>query len=127
MIETTDSAIDEATQVIQRVRELTVQASNETYDEGQLQSIAREISQLKEHLKTIANAKVGDKYIFNGTNTLKAPFENVNDALPIFDTDDFTFELAKGFSFLLIYKGPLFSVSQMEIMFSPCLISLRQH
>ncbi|MBS4208286.1 flagellar hook-associated protein FlgL [Bacillus sp. FJAT-50079] len=95
-IETTDSAIDEATQAIQRIRELTAQASNETYDEGQLQSVAKEIGQLKEHLKTIANAKVGDKYIFNGTNTLKAPFENINDALPTFDTDDVTFELAKG-------------------------------
>ena len=33
-IETTDSAIGEATKVMERVRELTVQASNETYDES---------------------------------------------------------------------------------------------
>ena len=38
-----------------------------------LQAIAEEIGQLKDHLKSIANSKVGDKYIFNGTNTLNPP------------------------------------------------------
>lgn len=94
-IETTDSALGEATKVMERVRELTVQASNETYDEGQLKSIAEEVAQLKDHLKTIANSKVGDKYIFNGTNTLKAPFEDLTSGLPTFTSDNVNFELAK--------------------------------
>ncbi|MCM3111745.1 flagellar hook-associated protein FlgL [Lederbergia lenta] len=94
-IETTDSAIGEATKIMERVRELTTQASNETYDEGQLKSIAEEVTQLKEHMKTLANSKVGNKYIFNGTNTLNPPFENLSDAAPSFNSDDVNFELAK--------------------------------
>lgn len=94
-IETTDSAIGEATKIMERVRELTTQASNGTYDEGQLKSIAEEVTQLKEHMKTLANSKVGNKYIFNGTNTLNAPFKDLNDAAPNFNSDDVNFELAK--------------------------------
>ena len=94
--ETSDSAIDEATKALQRVRDLTLQVSNETYDETQLKAVAEEINQLKTHIKTIANTKVGDKYIFNGTNTLNPPFASLDDAAPTFDTNDVRFELAKG-------------------------------
>lgn len=74
-MDNSDSALDKATQAMQRVRELTVQASNDTYDEGQRENIAKEIRQLKEHIGTIANTKVNDKYIFNGSNTTEAPFD----------------------------------------------------
>ncbi|MBS4178278.1 flagellar hook-associated protein FlgL [Lederbergia citrea] len=93
-VETTDSAIGEASKVMERIRELTVQASNETYDEGQLQAIAEEIGQLKDHIKSIANARVGDKYIFNGTNTQKAPVATNGDIK--FTAGNVNFELAKG-------------------------------
>ncbi len=71
--ENTDAALDKATQALQRMRELTVQASNGTYEGDQRKAIEEEIKQLKEHLVTIANSKVGDKYIFNGTNTSNEP------------------------------------------------------
>ena len=79
-----------------------VQASNETYDQGQLNSIAEEVAQLKDHIKTIANAKVGDKYIFNGTNTLNPPIvgDNIN-----FTSDDVLFELAKGITVPVNMQG----------------------
>ncbi|MCR2822360.1 flagellar hook-associated protein FlgL [Lederbergia panacisoli] len=93
-VETTDSAIGEATKVMERIRELTVQASNETYDKTQLEAVAEEVAQLKDHLKTIANSKVGDKYIFNGTNTLTAPIDNEGNVS--FGTDNVEYELAKG-------------------------------
>ncbi|WP_066175600.1 flagellar hook-associated protein FlgL [Bacillus marinisedimentorum] len=73
-MENSDAAMDKATQVIQRVRELTVQASNGTYEEGQKAAIAKEVGQLKEHLTAIANTQVAGKYIFNGTNTAEKPF-----------------------------------------------------
>ncbi|GIN70748.1 flagellar hook-associated protein 3 [Bacillus sp. J14TS2] len=92
-VETTDSAIGEASKAMERIRELTVQVSNDTYDESQLKSVAEEVAQLKEHIKTIANSKVGDKYIFNGTDTLTAPVDG--DTIE-FNSDDVEFELAKG-------------------------------
>lgn len=68
-LDNTDDSLDEANQVIQRMRELAVQASNGTYEEGQRGNIAEEIDQLKAQLVEIANTKVNNKYIFNGTRT----------------------------------------------------------
>ncbi|MCA0971568.1 flagellar hook-associated protein FlgL [Halobacillus litoralis] len=74
-MENSDSALDKATLAMQRIRELTVQASNGTYEEGQRANIAKEIRQLKEHVGSIANIKVNDKYIFNGANTTEKPVD----------------------------------------------------
>ncbi|MBS4219331.1 flagellar hook-associated protein FlgL [Bacillus sp. FJAT-49711] len=93
-VETTDSAIGEASKVLERIRELTVQASNETYDEGQLEAVKEEIAQLKSHIKSIANSKVGDKYIFNGTDTLTPPVDSAGNVS--FNSKNVEFELAKG-------------------------------
>jgi flagellar hook-associated protein 3 FlgL len=81
-IETSDSALDEVTQVLHRIRELVVQASNDTYETAQRQHIAKEIRELKDHLVSIANTQVAGKYIFNGTNTLNPPV-NLADPDPL--------------------------------------------
>lgn len=93
-VETADSAIDEATKALQRIRDLTVQVSNETYDAGQMKAVADEVKQLKEHIKNVANTKVGDKYIFNGTKTLTPPV--AADGTVSFYEGNVDFELAKG-------------------------------
>ena len=49
-LDSTDAALSEGVSVLQRIRELVVQASNGTYEENQRNSIAEEITQLKEHL-----------------------------------------------------------------------------
>lgn len=74
-MDNSDASLDKAGQALQRIRELVVQASNDTYDEGQRTSISEEIAQLKEHIGEIANTTVGDKYIFNGTDTLNKPVD----------------------------------------------------
>ncbi|MDV2684292.1 flagellar hook-associated protein FlgL [Alkalihalophilus lindianensis] len=74
-----DSALDEATQTVQRIRELATQASNDTYESTQRENIAKEIKQLREHLESLANTKNSNKYIFNGTNTTKAPVINTSE------------------------------------------------
>jgi flagellar hook-associated protein 3 FlgL len=68
-MDNTDDALDQATKALQRIRELAVQASNDTYDEAERKNIQEEVKQLKQHLIDIANTKVNDKYIFNGTQT----------------------------------------------------------
>ncbi|MFB1098027.1 MULTISPECIES: flagellar hook-associated protein FlgL [Bacillaceae] len=72
-IDNSDSALSNATSALQRLRELAVQASNGTYEEGQRSNIAEEVDQLKEQLATIANTQVNEKYIFNGSATNTAP------------------------------------------------------
>jgi flagellar hook-associated protein 3 FlgL len=96
-IENSDAALDKATQALQRIRELVVQASNDTYESSQRASISEEIKQLTEHLASIANTKVGDKYIFNGTDTLTQPVD-LNQTPPVVsaNTNEVKIELSKG-------------------------------
>jgi flagellar hook-associated protein 3 FlgL len=71
--DSSDSALNEANQVIQRVRELTVQASSNTETTDDRKAIKAEVDQLTQQLATIANTQVGEKFIFNGTNTATKP------------------------------------------------------
>ncbi|MGP4064552.1 flagellar hook-associated protein FlgL [Oceanobacillus sp. M65] len=72
-MDNTDSALDKATQTMQKLRELAVQASNDTYDASERENIMKEVKQLKEHMMDIANTSVNGKYIFNGTDTETPP------------------------------------------------------
>ncbi|MFJ8266889.1 flagellar hook-associated protein FlgL [Peribacillus asahii] len=76
-VETTDSALGEAISVLQRMRELTVQASNGTYESNQRGSVNEEIEQLKQHLIDIGDTQLGGKYIFNGYDTNKRPSDTI--------------------------------------------------
>lgn len=91
-----DSSLDKATSVLQRVRDLTVQASNGTYEEGQQGMIQKEITQLKEHLASIGNTQVAGKYIFNGNDTKNKPID-LNGSTPTpTDKDPIMLKLSDG-------------------------------
>jgi flagellar hook-associated protein 3 FlgL len=94
-VENSDAALDNVTQAVQRIRELTVQASNSTYDPDQRASIAAEIGQLKEHIEELGNTKVGDKYIFNGTDTLNKPVD-LSQSVTSENANPVKIELSKG-------------------------------
>ncbi|MDQ0269092.1 flagellar hook-associated protein FlgL [Cytobacillus purgationiresistens] len=74
-MDNTEAALDEVNTVMQRIRELTVKASTDSYDASQRNNIASEIKQLRTHLESIANTKVNNKYIFNGTDTSGKPVD----------------------------------------------------
>jgi flagellar hook-associated protein 3 FlgL len=74
-MENADTALDKANSVLQRIRELTVQASNDTLEDSQKQMIGKEITQLKEHLASVANTQVAGKYLFNGNDTTTKPVD----------------------------------------------------
>ncbi|RXJ02285.1 flagellar hook-associated protein FlgL [Anaerobacillus alkaliphilus] len=76
-METTDATLDKVTQTLHRVRELTVQAANDSYTADQRENIRKEVSQLRDHLVGLANTKINNKFIFNGTDTINPP---VNEA-----------------------------------------------
>ena len=62
----TDSALASAGDVIQRVRELTVQASNDTMGSNERTAIGAEVNQLIGHLAQVGNTNFGGAYIFAG-------------------------------------------------------------
>lgn len=80
-MDNTDAALGQATQALQKLRELAIQASNDSYSSEERNSIATEAEEIKQHLIGIANTKVNDKYIFNGAKTSEPPYDMSNDQL----------------------------------------------
>lgn len=68
-----DSALGQMDSVMQRVRELTVQASNGTNTPNDLKQINSEVEQLKQQLVDVGNTQVAGNYIFNGQRTSTPP------------------------------------------------------
>jgi flagellar hook-associated protein 3 FlgL len=67
-------AMANMSEVLQRVRELLLEASNGTNNEGDLKNIAGEVTQLTEAIKQDANTQYGGQYVFSGTATTTAPY-----------------------------------------------------
>jgi flagellar hook-associated protein 3 FlgL len=97
-IENSDSALEHATSVLHRARELIIQIKNGTYGAADRQAVKKEIEQLKEDLVSVANTQVAGKYIFNGTDILSQPVDPAT-ATPTATPGrnaSFTVEVAKG-------------------------------
>jgi flagellar hook-associated protein 3 FlgL len=73
-----DDALGNLTNSLQRVRELTVQASNDTNNESDRKSIATEIRLIKEQLGAIANTDFNGSYIFSGMDHNTPPYKDGN-------------------------------------------------
>ena len=75
-MQTTDGALNDVDEIIQAIRQKTVQAATGTNDPDAFNAIAKEIKELEDQLKIIANATYGSKYIFAGTNVTEVPYED---------------------------------------------------
>ncbi len=78
----TESALDGATNVLQRVRELTVQAASDTESADERQATSREINELVEHLAQLGNSQFGGAYIFSGQMTRTPAYQVVGSPWP---------------------------------------------
>ncbi|RYM05902.1 flagellar hook-associated protein FlgL [Sporolactobacillus sp. THM7-7] len=67
-LDSSDDALTQLNDVLSRIRDLTVQASNGTYDAAQREAMSTEIGQLTEQIITIGNTQVGGQYIFSGAD-----------------------------------------------------------
>ena len=103
-LDNADSALNETGEALQRIRELTVQASNDSYESSERVKIADEIESLQEHLLSLADTKVGDTYIFSGTDTDKTP---INENLINIDYNKFVAESDKK-DYVISYQGQTF-------------------
>lgn len=71
-LDTSESTISEMGSVLQRVRELSVQAANGTYTAEDTKKMKEEIVQLKEALISSGNFNLAGKYIFSSNYTDQA-------------------------------------------------------
>ena len=69
-LDSSDDALDGVGQVLHRAKELATNAANNgAMTSEDRNKIKIELEQLQSQLHDLANTKVGDKYIFSGTNT----------------------------------------------------------
>ena len=78
-LSTEDSVLTQVTNILTRVKELTVQASNDTYSTADRKAIAAEVTSLNSELVSLANTKTGDgSYLFSGYLANQQPFSTTN-------------------------------------------------
>lgn len=73
MIQTAEGALDETTNILQRMRELAIQSSNGIYSDTDRATLNAEVQQLKAEIDRIA-----DTTAFNGQNILDGSLGNVS-------------------------------------------------
>ena len=88
-LDTTDTALGQVGDVLNRVKELVVQAANDTNTTEEREKIKMEIDQIREQILDVANTQLGGKYIFSGTKTQTPPFvaDPANPGVRILNTD----------------------------------------
>lgn len=70
----TESSLGEVTNILQRVRELTVQAGNGTLSATDRKAIADEVDQLTESVRDQANTALDGRQLFSGAQTTTRPY-----------------------------------------------------
>ena len=73
LIQTAEGALDETTNILQRMRELSIQSANGTYSDGNRSTINAEVQQLKAEID-----RISDTTSFNGLNILDGTLGEVN-------------------------------------------------
>lgn len=73
-MEVSESALGQLNEVMQRVRELTVQAANDTNSEER-QKILSEVDNLKNSMIEIMNTSYAGRYVFSGFKTDQPPYK----------------------------------------------------
>jgi flagellar hook-associated protein 3 FlgL len=76
-LQSTDSALADVGNVINRLRELTVQGASDSLGPQQREAIALEIDQLIDSVKDSGNATFQGVYVFAGTKTTTPPYTNL--------------------------------------------------
>ena len=74
-LNTTDSALGQALEIVQRARELAVQGGNGTLSDASRKLIASEVAGLRGQFAEVGNSSLGGRFVFGGTATDTQPFD----------------------------------------------------
>ncbi|GGJ01405.1 flagellar hook-associated protein FlgL [Paenibacillus hunanensis] len=70
-----DTLMQQSTDVMKRVKELTIQASTGTTDGSGLKAIKDELDELKKQLADVGNSQLTGRYVFNGEKFDERPYQ----------------------------------------------------
>jgi len=85
-LDTTDASLDQVGNTLNRVKELIVQAANDTNTSDDRKKIKQEIDQIREQIMDVGNTQLGGNFIFSGTKTQTAPFIDNGNGQKILNT-----------------------------------------
>lgn len=80
-LNTTDGALSQALDVVQRAHELAVQGGNGTLSSAARALIGSEVDSLKSQFVEIGNSSLGGRFLFGGTATSTAPFNPATETM----------------------------------------------
>lgn len=91
----TEKSLEELTDLLTKAKEIAIAQASDFYDEDVRRSVSNEVIQLRNMALSIANKRVGQKYIFAGYKTLTKPFADNGQYQG--DKGHATLEIAKDF------------------------------
>lgn len=109
-VERAETTFNALTQVLQRVRELTVKGANSTNDLSALEAIADEIGQLKDEVGDLANTALDDRYIFGGTRTMQKPYDPATGQWAG-NSNLISFEISENIAMSVNFDGGVFGIN----------------
>lgn len=95
-MEITDDTLDAVGNIMQHARELMVRAPSDTLAQASREAIAQELMQLKDQIGNLANASIGGRYIFSGTDTKTAPYDHETGEFTNENEQEIKVEMGKG-------------------------------
>ncbi|MEB3236422.1 MAG: flagellar hook-associated protein FlgL [Candidatus Sericytochromatia bacterium] len=101
-LNSTDSAIQQATSIVHRARELAVRGANDSMDPLARQQMAAEVRQLREQMRVVGNTDLGGRYLFAGSDQLETPYPT--GAPDLNNRDELAFEV--GMKVTMTYNVP---------------------
>lgn len=114
IMNTTDSALSDLNSILQRIRELTVQAANDSNSTDERLATAQEVDQLTSQIEMLGNTQVGDKYIFGGTQTNTPP---ISGGTWVGNTQDIAFQVGNNLTIPVTASGDkLFGTSAPDLL-----------
>jgi len=71
-----ENGLNQSMNIMTRLKQLAVQASNDTYSQADLDNMSEEVNNLKERLVNIANTEFDGRYVFAGQAYDAQPFDS---------------------------------------------------
>ncbi len=71
----TETVLEELTEILSKAKELAIGQASDIYNPEVRQSVAKEIHQLRLQALSLANKRVGNRYLFAGQKLLTKPFD----------------------------------------------------
>jgi flagellar hook-associated protein 3 FlgL len=70
-----ESSLQQMEETLERIKELAISESSSTASASSRQMTAQEVKELYDHMVQLANTRLGDRYIFGGTQTTSPPVQ----------------------------------------------------